>query len=395
MHTRHTLLAASFGLALAALAIMPAAAPALVGPINPPAGPVTSTAKPLTEVEPRIAINATNTPGDADSVYRITQPGSYYLTGNIAGVAGKSGIEIAVGRVTIDLKGFHMQGVAGSLAGITSGQSDIRISNGLVTNWGVEGINLTSGSVSPNTVENVNVAANAGSGIRIPGGTVRNCILSGNGVHGIFGATVVQGCTAHNNTGIGIQANSGAVVQGCLARDNDDDGIEASNGSTVTDCTARNNGGYGIIAFGSSVVSRCSSTFNTVGGINGQQATTILDCNASDNDGYGIIVQGQCYVRGNTCHGNGGAGIYVSSVTGTQVEGNNMTNNARGLQVTGTNCVVIRNTASGNTVWNWDIDANNVVGPILDRTAVVSGSINGNSAPSSLGSTDTNANFTY
>ncbi|MCH8150310.1 MAG: hypothetical protein IH987_20420, partial [Planctomycetes bacterium] len=37
------------------------------GNLNPPSGPVTPTMKTLTEVEPRIAINATNTPGDASS----------------------------------------------------------------------------------------------------------------------------------------------------------------------------------------------------------------------------------------------------------------------------------------------------------------------------------------
>ncbi|HYD01608.1 MAG TPA: hypothetical protein VEB22_10315, partial [Phycisphaerales bacterium] len=46
------------------------------GPLNPPVGPVAPTAKPIAEVEPRTAINAANTPGDADSLFRITQPGS-------------------------------------------------------------------------------------------------------------------------------------------------------------------------------------------------------------------------------------------------------------------------------------------------------------------------------
>ena len=66
---RLSLLALAVGGAIAALA--------LAGPLNPPAGPVTSTYKTLTEVEPRIAINLTNTPGDANSVFKITQRGSY------------------------------------------------------------------------------------------------------------------------------------------------------------------------------------------------------------------------------------------------------------------------------------------------------------------------------
>src|SRR5262245_49761975 len=75
----------------------------LAGDLIPPPGAVSPTMKTLTEVEPRIPINATNTPGDANSLYRITQPGSYHLTGNITGAVGKHGIEIASGGVTIDL----------------------------------------------------------------------------------------------------------------------------------------------------------------------------------------------------------------------------------------------------------------------------------------------------
>src|SRR3954451_24121391 len=33
-------------------------------------------------------------PGNGSALYVISQPGSYYLTGDIAGVAGKNGIEI-------------------------------------------------------------------------------------------------------------------------------------------------------------------------------------------------------------------------------------------------------------------------------------------------------------
>ena len=92
---------------------------AVAGPLDPPAGPVAPTYKTLTEVEPRIAINAVNTPGGVDSVYRITEPGSYYLTGNVQGVDGKSCIELMTGNVTIDLSGFELlqgeRGIANSV----------------------------------------------------------------------------------------------------------------------------------------------------------------------------------------------------------------------------------------------------------------------------------------
>src|SRR5438552_610996 len=50
------------------------------GSLAPPAGPVAPTMKPLDEIEPRIAIDAINTAGDAGSIFKVTQPGSYYLT---------------------------------------------------------------------------------------------------------------------------------------------------------------------------------------------------------------------------------------------------------------------------------------------------------------------------
>src|SRR4029077_17462440 len=74
------------------------------GSLTPPGAPA-PTMKTLAQIEPRIEINATNPPGDADSSFKITQPGSYYLTGNLTGVASKHGIKIAANDVTLDLMG--------------------------------------------------------------------------------------------------------------------------------------------------------------------------------------------------------------------------------------------------------------------------------------------------
>src|SRR5438552_15661460 len=75
------------------------------GNLTPPAGPIAPTMKTLTEVEPRTAVNSANTPGDADSLYKITQPGAYYLAGNVQGVAAKNGIKIAASGATLALNG--------------------------------------------------------------------------------------------------------------------------------------------------------------------------------------------------------------------------------------------------------------------------------------------------
>jgi len=104
-----------------------------------------------------------------------------------------------------------------------------------------------------------------------------------------------------------------------------------------------------------------------------------------------------CVVLANTCsfNGNGGdgAGIHATG-SDNRIEGNNCTGADRGIDVDVAGNIIIKNTCSGNTI-NWTIVANNVVGPILDRTAPASAAISGNSAPDSTGSTHPNANFTY
>ena len=70
-------------------------------------------------------MNATNTPGTATAVFKITQPGSYYLTGNI-GALSKSGIEIAANNVTLDLMGFNIQALFGAVKGITVDAAQVK-----------------------------------------------------------------------------------------------------------------------------------------------------------------------------------------------------------------------------------------------------------------------------
>src|SRR5262245_27942704 len=71
---------------------------AFAGSLEPPGPPAPT----LAEVEPRIAIHAGDLP------MNIGSPGSYYLAENIS--TGGGGITIAADNVSIDLKGFTLQG---------------------------------------------------------------------------------------------------------------------------------------------------------------------------------------------------------------------------------------------------------------------------------------------
>lgn len=327
--------------AFAIPALLLTAAAIIAGPLNPPAGPPTSTYKTLTEVEPRIAINATNTPGDADSLFRITAPGSYYLTGNITGVATKSGIEIASGDVTIDLCGFEVLGVSGSLDGINTSIADLRnvtILNGSVRAWGQDGIDLVTFSAIAGRLSGVTSADNTAVGIRSGRGYVMShCTASFNGTDGIATAsgTAISHCTSFSNTGVGFTLNFGSHIASCAARLNGTDGILASGGNIITS-------------------------------------------NMCDSNGQAVA---------------GGAGIHVIGAD-NRIEDNNISSTDRGIETSTSGNFVVRNTCSGNAT-NWVLAANTIYGPILDRTAPAAAAVNGSTGPGSLGTTDPNANFTY
>ena len=331
------------------------------GDLNPPAGPIAPTPGP----EPRIAISAVNTPGTALSVFRIAAPGSYYLAGNVTGVSGKNGIQIDADGVTVDLNGFTLTGVVGSLDGVSmsSFRENVVVRNGHVRNWGESGVETL-----------------------IDIGRIEGIVSSNNGAWGIDNAptttftTQIEGCSVYKNGTLvagagGMRGGQVSTIMRCVAFSNTGTGISCGAGSLVIECNSRSTSGDGIVVGVGATVSECISTSNAADGIR---------CNSD------------CRVVGNTCTGNGlinGAGIHATG-NDNRIEGNNCTDTTRGIDVDGAGNVIIRNTCSGNTI-NWDIAANNVCGPILDRTAPASAAIQGNSAPSSLGSTDANANYSY
>jgi hypothetical protein len=441
--------ASRFGGVVIFLAIIGAATLALAGPLNPPAGPVAPTGKTTQEVfdkvtasEPRIAINATNTPGDANSVFKITQPGSYYLTGSFTGVAGKRGIEITSGNVTIDLRGFTLRGVPGSLDGIASTVPTLKsivVRDGSLRDWGGDGVDLGTESTIAARVEGVSCFSNDGAGVTVGNyGVVDRCQVDncdGRGVAGAAACTIsrcvvsfsglacfdlgsnstISESTAQSGTN-GFKLGVGSTARNCISVFNTVSGFEISSG-TLTECVATYNDGDGILAGDGCTITRCTAQFNDLSGIRADIGSVISGCAAGFNKQHGIITAGGCLISDSVCRANDLDGIQVS--TGCTVRGNSSTSNGAdgdgaGIHATGTNnrieanaCnsadrgididspgnVVIRNTCSGNTV-NWDIVAGNAVAQII-LASTNAAPIVGNTYGGLLGSTDPNANFTY
>ncbi len=284
------------------LALAMSAALLIAGPLDPPAGPVSPTYKTLSEVEPRVAVNSVNTPGDSSCVFRITQAGSYYLTGNLASsVSGKVGIEIAASNVTLDLHGFVIDGttVLGappSLDGIrvAGAQRAITIKNGVVRDFAGTGI-----------------AGSAATGLILTDITVDTC--GDDGIEtGPFAR--VDRCAALTCAGFGISI--------------------PSQGATVTNCTAANNELSGLRVVGA--------------------GARVQQCTAYGNGQHGIEVSGKAMITENTCMFNGtaivdGAGIRLAGA-GAKVTDNQVTSNDHGILAVNDQNLVYHNWASHNTV---------------------------------------------
>jgi hypothetical protein len=377
------LMVVSRKLVLGAIASVTLAAVVVVaGPLNPPAGPVTSSYKTLSEVEPRIAINATNTPGTAGSLFRISQPGSYYLTGNITGVSGRVGIEIAADGVTLDLNGFALQGVGGSLDGILASTPvrSVSIRNGTVRGWGGDGIDLFLNSVTGGSIEHVHAFGNLAAGIRVGSSfVISNSTSVSNSQNGFVAITSlsISHCTASSNLGLGYSLGANATASNCIAYLNTGSGFTAANGSSLSFCVARNNQGQGF-----DLGTSC----------------TITHCNAVGNNLNGIRVSSGCIVRQNNCDSNGladnvGAGVLATGIE-NRIEANHCSLSDRGIEVTNAANLIFGNTCRGNTT-NFAIAANNRYGPILNIPASGTAAVNGSSAASTLTTTDPFANFSY
>jgi parallel beta-helix repeat protein len=382
-----TLLAASF------------ATGALAGDLTPPGAPA-PTMKTLDQVEPRIPIGPLTTPGDADSVYRITQPGSYYLTGPVDVTFGRRGIEIDGDDITVDLGGFTIRGVQnGTLEGIAvvapSGtRKNIAVGNGVVTaviGTGIDFFNAESSIIHDiridNTggdgvvagfagvVERVTVAECAGDGFNATTGTVlRDCHARQNGIHGFVGLMSASGCSAVDNGGAGFNGNGAfenclssgndlsgffinapSALVGCTASLNLGDGFTASNEPSVAlNCIASSNGasGFDYTNNGAWLATNCAANENGEHGFWGNTRGRLVQCSAVDNASHGFYMRGGAVVNSHS-RTNGGDGVRVFSTNPVTVADCTVeSNSGYGVIITSDadNSVVRGNAISGHTV---------------------------------------------
>jgi parallel beta-helix repeat protein len=345
---------------IAALLLTAAAAITIAGPLTPPAGPIASTYKTLGDIEPRIPINAQTCPGGPTFCYGIAQPGSYYLTGDLAGESGKQVIRIGANNVTIDLNGFSIVGGPGSVDGINGDILDISnvtVRNGTIRNCGDHAINTEPTQIGW-LIENVR-ATNNGGGIQL-------------GRH-----SIVRNCISVANQGTGIGVIWGSTIENCIA-DNNIRGIVAGYATTITGCSAQYNDDYGIFAFDGSTVTTSSARHNTTDGFRIDANSRISNCTATENGRDGIRLGTGCTATGNSCSLNGplatelGAGIRATGER-NRIEGNALAENYYAIRTEAAGSFIAANTARGHTaILPFSFTAGCTYGPIVAATGPIS-----------------------
>ncbi|MGA2137325.1 MAG: right-handed parallel beta-helix repeat-containing protein [Verrucomicrobiia bacterium] len=403
------------------------------GPLTPP-GPPAPMMRTLDQIEPRIPI--TNLP------WTVTAPGSYYVVTNLVGdPVLPDGIIVQASDVTIDLKGFTLQGGAGGGNGInvSGGVKNLKVFNGVIRNWTSNGI--SSQNADNGQLTDLRVSNNGASGISVGmGWTVAACQCLSNATVGLYtqGYCTIKDCTAaYNAGGAGFSMGGYCVLTGCAAVTNML-GFSTAMDCSLANCTAGNNGQIGFFTGGASTLNGCSAGWNGSNGFVVTPACRLANCTAMWNQGNGfdasiaggevpgckisgctaawnqqngivvtatgsivencvasrntldgIYVGSRCFILLISCdsNGRGGLGWAGIRVTGSfcRIDGNSvMLNNGPGI-FTGpvnNNCFIVRNTAHGNLV-NYGLAAGTFNAQII---AIAAGGFI---------STDPLANFTY
>jgi parallel beta-helix repeat protein len=357
------------------------------GSLTPPGAPA-PTMKSLDQIEARTPVDATHTPGNGIALFAITNPGSYYLTGNLIGATKMHGISIQTNDVTLDLNGFQMIGGSGSLDGILAVAStpcqNIVIRNGALRNWEtglaalggyceVERLRVyacTSNGFDLGDhcgVRNCTGVTNGGAGILVGDGcVVTDCLVSSN-VNGIYGGSdcVISGCQANNNSGDGIDLTDNFKISKCMSDFNGVDGFDLGSTGLIRECSANNNDGDGIHASSADAIRECTANDND-NGIRSDAHCRITECTVTGNND-GILVDATSIVMDNSANANAYAGILSGSIGGNRIENNQTLNNGQ-LGISSNVSVpdiVVRNNSSGNIGGNYFPMNTTTFGPLL------------------------------
>lgn len=311
------------------------------GPLTPPGAPA-PTMKSLDQVEARRPIPPSPDTPVSGPHFTITEPGSYYFTGNVT-VTDGPGIVINANNVTLDLNGFTLACSASSalpfVAGIQaySVEANLTITNGNISSNTVVTDSvitesgwhhgLYAGNLKTIQIRSLNITGVSGYGIHAISSIVTQCSVS-NCTTGIR-ADVVTQSSASNCWSLAIQATTVSNSQGHSLNSS---GIYAT---TVTGCqgsgvsvgieaeTVSNANGFAFSTSRKSSGIVCKNAINSIGtgsthGINASENVTgctgiaIRPNQLDGQNQYGIYCRNATASSGSSEGNRYAMGIYAS-----------------------------------------------------------------------------------
>ncbi len=354
----------------------------------PPPGIPAPSMKSLDQIDPGTPLDPAQFPATG---YVITQPGFYYLTGNVTAItATESAIIINASDVTLDLRGFSIIAASGTAAtavdsAIYAGsQSNITVRNGSIVGKWYAAIYTVGANCS---AEDLRVSRMTTYGLRLDDGArIIHCSVEGSGLpggitlYGISAGThsLIKDCTAalcdgdginagaysalldsvaFNNTSDGIEGGNGCVLSRCTAAQNTGRGLVVFDGATVAECASHNNGGAGIVVDVASSVSRSSADLNGGAGFTAALYGSFADCTAASNTAEGFLADLGSTLHNCSASANESDGFHLNegsvAVTCTAHSNGQATTNAAAdgfeipVRVRLGNCLSSRNRGAG------------------------------------------------
>jgi hypothetical protein len=309
---------------LAAGAILASSRQAQAGPLNPPPGPVAPSGPTLQEINSRIALPSgvaePRIPITPSASNIISQPGSYYLTGDRA-----ASLRITAPNVILDLNGFSVP--AATNAAIMIEADHVTVRNGRIRATAapfIHGVALQGVPRTHITIHNLDIEC---TGVAINLANVTN--LS---VHQV----TWTGDASTPSVGGGLRAGENASISNCSGSSSSS-GISVGSGSIVVACRIKTSGDTAITLSECSVASNCV----TQGGNTGYvllQGASLHASSASAYQEIGIVLLGNALVSQCQCFG-GDFGM-LSTQGGNRIERCKVGNAVTGIFSNGVDTIV-------------------------------------------------------
>jgi len=306
------------------------------------------------------------------TLYAITEPGSYYLTGDVVVpsnfLGNVKGIIIDASNVTLDLNGYSIIGLLseptnpptypvngfGASDGIAifGEEHNITIKNGNIINWFGDGI---IGAGGKNCIySNLNISRTGILGMSVGEySLVKDCNIFYAGEDGFVAkeSSFFINCRASFCDRHGFEGDEGGQYVNCISSDNQANGFNADENSLFLGCVAKDNLQDGMnLAAGATVYK--SNLYDNVGDGVRMASGTITGCNTSSNDGNGFhIISGKAIINNSLSIVNAVNGILCEAGSDGSIIQNNsiVRNNSVGIKIQSTDCLIFKNIASGHS----------------------------------------------